>query len=116
VTPVLLGETRRAGDMRGPHGSIWRAVAASGVILLIAACETAPTAPNVMVLPSAGASLEQFQADDTTCRQWATRQAPSPGQQRQYDIAYQQCMYAKGHVIPGAPAPRGTAAPPPPPR
>lgn len=40
------------------------------------------------------------------------------GAQRRYDIAYQQCMYAKGNVIPGyypypAPAP---AAPAPPPR
>ena len=34
--------------------------------------------------------------------------------QRRYDIAYQQCMYAKGNVIPGA-APRRYYAPPPPP-
>ena len=34
--------------------------------------------------------------------------------QRRYDIAYQQCMYAKGNLIPGYPAPR--YAPPPPPR
>ncbi|QDX82864.1 hypothetical protein B9N43_05810 [Denitratisoma sp. DHT3] len=37
--------------------------------------------------------------------------------QRRYDIAYQQCMYAKGNQIPGyrtQPA-AGTAAPPPPP-
>jgi len=32
--------------------------------------------------------------------------------QRRYDIAYQQCMYAKGNVIPGA---RQYYAPPPPP-
>jgi uncharacterized protein YcfJ len=33
--------------------------------------------------------------------------------QRNYDVAYQQCMYAKGNVIPGYyPYP----APPPPPR
>ena len=39
--------------------------------------------------------------------------------QRRYDIAYQQCMYAKGNQIPGVirgPYRRGTAeAPPPPP-
>ncbi len=35
--------------------------------------------------------------------------------QRRYDIAYQQCMYAKGNLIPGYPAPR-YAPPPPPPR
>lgn len=36
--------------------------------------------------------------------------------QRRYDIAYQQCMYAKGNLIPGYPAPRYTPPPPPPPR
>jgi outer membrane lipoprotein SlyB len=39
--------------------------------------------------------------------------------QRRYDIAYQQCMYAKGNQIPsmepGPPAPVAQAAPPPPP-
>lgn len=40
--------------------------------------------------------------------------------QRRYDAAYQQCMYSKGHQIPGQPAavtpyPAGRVAPPPPP-
>jgi hypothetical protein len=39
--------------------------------------------------------------------------------QRRYDIAYQQCMYAKGNQVPGmesgSPAPVAQAAPPPPP-
>jgi len=35
--------------------------------------------------------------------------------QRRYDIAYQQCMYAKGNLIPGYPAPRYAPPPPPPP-
>jgi hypothetical protein len=36
--------------------------------------------------------------------------------QRRYDIAYQQCMYAKGNQIPGAaPRQRRAYAPPPPP-
>jgi uncharacterized protein YcfJ len=36
--------------------------------------------------------------------------------QRRYDIAYQQCMYAKGNVIPGYyPYPAPAAPPPPPP-
>ena len=34
--------------------------------------------------------------------------------QRRYDIAYQQCMYAKGNLVPGFPAPRYIAPPPPP--
>lgn len=34
--------------------------------------------------------------------------------QRQYNVAYEQCMYAKGNQIPGAPAPNYTPPPPPP--
>lgn len=34
--------------------------------------------------------------------------------QRQYDIAYEQCMYASGNQLPGAPAPRYLPPPPPP--
>jgi hypothetical protein len=33
--------------------------------------------------------------------------------QRRYDIAYQQCMYAKGNQIPGYVTPRYTPPPPP---
>ena len=33
--------------------------------------------------------------------------------QRRYDIAYEQCMYAKGNQIPGAPQPRYYPPPPP---
>jgi uncharacterized protein YcfJ len=36
--------------------------------------------------------------------------------QRRYDIAYEQCMYAKGNQIPGYAAPRQTYLPPPPPQ
>jgi len=35
--------------------------------------------------------------------------------QRRYDIAYMQCMYAKGNLVPGYQAPRYAAPPPPPP-
>jgi hypothetical protein len=42
--------------------------------------------------------------------------ATGAGVQRQYDNAYQQCMYAKGNQIPGAVRrPRRTYPPPPPP-
>ncbi|MGH8127889.1 MAG: YMGG-like glycine zipper-containing protein [Gammaproteobacteria bacterium] len=34
--------------------------------------------------------------------------------QRQYNIAYEQCMYSKGNQIPGAPQPAYTPPPPPP--
>jgi hypothetical protein len=79
-----------------------------------------------MALPGAGKPLEQFHAEDIVCRQWAdqrtqeTAQSAPPGQlsqsgvrQQWYDMAYLQCMYAKGNQIPGVLT--GTPPPPPPP-
>ena len=93
-------------------------------------------------LPGTGKNFEQFRADDMDCRQYAqyqtggksadqaavdAAQSSAYGSQRQYDNAYIQCMYAKGHQVPvpqgqfrsgryssGAPA-TGSYAPPPPP-
>jgi hypothetical protein len=151
--------------------------------LLLGACASIPTGPSVMVLPGSGKSFEQFQADDSVCRQWAQQQtgttagkasnsstatgavvgtavgaaagaaigaaagnpalgaavgagtglvggtAIGAGQgqgayhsvQQRYNMAFMQCMYAKGNQIPVA---RGSVAPgysspssaPPPPR
>ena len=93
-------------------------------ISLLSACATMPVAPSVMALPGAGKSLAQFHAEDIDCRQWAaqraqeTAQGAPPGQlsqsgvwQQWYDMAYLQCMYAKGNRIPGV----LTGTPPPPP-
>ena len=99
------------------------------VILFVAAgllggCTTVPVAPSVMALPGPGKSLEQFYADDATCREWAAQQEQATAKgasaaqtygsglrQRWYDMAYLQCMYAKGNQIPGV----ASGAPPPPP-
>ncbi len=44
-------------------------------------CATIPPGPSVMVLPGQGKPFEQFQADDATCRQWASQQVgTTPGQ------------------------------------
>lgn len=40
----------------------------------------------------------------------------SRGLQRRYDIAYMQCMYAKGNQVPGYAMPRNVPPPPPPTR
>jgi hypothetical protein len=85
-----------------------------GTIISLSGCASAPVAPRVMALPGSEKSLEQFHADDTFCRQWAAQRdqatvtgAPagqSPGtrdRQQWYDMAYLQCMYAKGNRIPG---------------
>ena len=71
----------------------------------ITACAQIPTGPSVMVLTGSGKTAEQFQTDDTACRQTATHEVESTkgGEvpaQRRYDMTYLQCMYAKGHQIP----------------
>ena len=51
------------------------------LVPLLSACATVPTGPSVMVLPGSGKSFEQFQADDTVCRQWAHQQTgTTPGE------------------------------------
>ena len=42
-------------------------------LLVLGGCATLPTGPSVMVLPGAGKPFEEFQADDVTCRQWASQ-------------------------------------------
>src|SRR5262245_10214500 len=94
--------------------------------LLLGACAAPiPTEPGLLALPGSGKSLEQFNGDDTECRQRAAARAgENPGGswfelQRRFDSAYTQCMDAKGHRVPvpgqftGAP-PGGTPPPPPP--
>ena len=46
----------------------------AGVVLALSACAIAPTGPNVMVLPGAQKSPQQYQADLGTCRQQAQAQ------------------------------------------
>ena len=77
------------------------AVVSVGAALVVAACASIPTGPNVLVLPGNGKSFEQFQTDDAVCRQWSAQQTGTSVQVR-YDIAYAQCMYAKGNQIPVA--------------
>ena len=84
---------------------------------------TPATEPSVLALPGTGKTLDEFTADNLDCRK---RAGAAPGgvagsswtdEQRRYDFAYIQCMYAKGHRVPvpgqftGVPA----SGPPPPP-
>jgi len=47
----------------------------TGAALLAAGCAVAPpTGPTVMALPAQGKTFAQFQADDGTCRQYASLQ------------------------------------------
>ncbi|MBV8649140.1 YMGG-like glycine zipper-containing protein [Paludibacterium sp.] len=43
-------------------------------LLTLTACASYPTGPSVMVMPGAGKTFEQFQADDVSCRQYAQYQ------------------------------------------
>jgi OmpA family protein len=45
------------------------------VAFTMSACVSVPKGPSITVLPGGGKSFEQFQADDGTCRQFASGQA-----------------------------------------
>ena len=82
----------------------WRRGLLIAVGVTTAACAPTPTGPSVMVLAGPGKTLEQFQTDDRACREAASQElAKTQGgevpPQRRYDIAYMQCMYAKGHRV-----------------
>jgi hypothetical protein len=97
---------------------------------LLAACAQMPNGPTVAVMPAANKPFDVFMHDDSLCRGWAAHSLDLPGHdaaagatqdsvapveaQRRYDIAYQQCMYARGNVVPGYAYP-GHYYPPPPP-
>jgi hypothetical protein len=90
---------------------VTRGVLLLPIISLLSACAAVPTGPSVMVLPGVGKPFDQFQMDDVACRQFARA---SRVLQSRYDVSYMQCMYAKGHQLPGTrPAPQSSSVPPP---
>lgn len=62
----------------------FRSISCLLFLLSLAACATYPAGPSVMAMPGSRKSFEQFQQDDTACRQFALYQggALSPGQQQ----------------------------------
>jgi hypothetical protein len=126
---TCAGERDHGGPGGGVRAGLPGVGTAARVLLLVlgsllSGCTTMPTTPSVMALPGFEKSLEQFRAEDTFCRQWAAQRAQETAQsvsgdqfygsgarQQWYDMAYLQCMYAKGNRIPGIP----TGPPPPPP-
>jgi len=65
--------------------SVTRSALLAVALVGLAGCATVPTGPSVMVLPSAGKPFEVFQAEDASCRQWASQQvgtAPSEAANR----------------------------------
>lgn len=113
---------------QGPRSETMRIRKLLGIAagaLLVGACTVMPTGPSMLVLPGTGRSVDNFRYDDNECRQYAFAQiggtsaqqaanqsavgsavgvnsayASGYGTQRQYDNAYIQCMYAKGHRVP----------------
>lgn len=53
-----------------------------GAALLLGACASVPTAPDVMALPGTGRNFEEFRADDAACRDYAFRQIGGAGRER----------------------------------
>jgi len=49
-------------------------VLSSATILAVTGCTSVPNGPDVMALPGAGLSFEQFRNDDVNCQQFATYQ------------------------------------------
>jgi hypothetical protein len=81
-------------------------VIAAGTLLLAACAVTPlPTRPAVLALPAKGRPLAQFQAEDASCRHYATTRigptaSASAGElQQRYDTAYAQCMTAAGDSV-----------------
>lgn len=52
-----------------------RVMAISCAVLLCSGCVSTPSGPTVSVMPGPEKSFEQFQTDDSVCRQWAVQQA-----------------------------------------
>ena len=59
----------------------------AGMAVVVMGCANLPTGPSVMVLPAEGRPFEQFQAQDTRCRQWVARQVGSPGSRATENLA-----------------------------
>src|SRR5215831_7235486 len=101
---------------RAPMGVRW------GMLLLglgmLSACTVVPTGPSVLVLPAVGKAMDVFQAEEGECRSYAQQQLGGTSEQaaaggmlqRRYDIAYVQCMYAKGNMMPGMVTPGASVA------
>ena len=87
------------------------AVAILSGTLAVAACAVAPpTSPTVTALPPRGKTLAAFQQEDAGCRGYASAAiAPSNAAtseynlQTRYNVAYTQCMYARGNSVQAPP-------------
>jgi hypothetical protein len=84
-------------------------------LLALAGCAQMPTGPSVPVIPTPYKPIDVFAAEDKLCRDRAATsitatpaevgtqdagQPVPPDAQYRYDVAYQQCMYESGNLLP----------------
>ena len=101
------GDPSTAFNQNTAAGSVWGTLIGAGLGAAIGAAVGNPAAGAAI---GAGAGLLGGTASGANAGYYAGASV-----QQRYDIAYQQCMYAKGHQIPGARTYRRVANPPPPP-
>jgi outer membrane lipoprotein SlyB len=65
-------------------------------LLLVGACTTVPTGPNVLVLPGTGKNFDQFRFDDNECRQFATQQVGTSAENAQVDSGVKSAAIGAG--------------------
>ncbi len=67
------------------------------LIPILTGCAVGHVSPNVYAQPGRGTTIEKFTADDTHCRSISRTSI------RSIDAIFLQCMYSKGHIVPGRP-------------
>jgi hypothetical protein len=93
-------------------------------VIALGGCASVPAAPNVFVVPPHDKPFDVFARDQSACVSYAKARVTSPvasasdhgagavtgmeeaayggyGLQHRYDLAYSQCMSAKGNFVPG---------------
>ncbi len=65
-------------------------------LLLVGACTTVPTGPNVLVLPGTGKNFDQFRLDDSDCRQFASQQVGASAESAQVDSGLKSAAIGPG--------------------
>lgn len=71
------------------------------LIPILTGCAVGHVSPNVYAQPGRGTTIEKFTADDNHCRS-ISRTSIINGN-RSIDAIFLQCMYSKGHIVPGRP-------------
>ena len=88
--PVATGRAATATVTRRSR------LALVAALLLVGACTTVPTGPNVLVLPGTGKNFDQFRLDDSDCRQFASQQVGASAESAQVDSGLKSAAIGAG--------------------